>query len=730
MLFGKNKKQSKPFRVAIGGEPADRPIPPIRSDLRILPQLFFGQLCFVIKDPVTLRYFRLQPAEHFLVQQLDGRRTARDLLGMVQQQFPEADVNVQEILRFVGTMHESHLLTGEGAAHAQWLSERRSQFRKQKMTELLSNFLFLKIPIFNPDTLLTKMESLFGRFIFSNVAGIMALLVCLSGLWVVLANTDKLRATPYSLLSVENLAVLWCVYVVTKIFHEFGHGLAAKHFGGEVSAMGVIMFLLTPSFYCDTSDAWMIPNRPARLWINAGGIVVELILAALAAWVWLLTNTDTIVNQIALNTMVSCSVATLVFNANPLMKYDGYYFIADLLEIPNLMSKSRQMLTYLTHKHVLGLKPAVPPDAHRVRALVPYAIASGIYRWVVLFSIVMLLHYFFDQYGLGPIGVIVAVSYVVMSVLVPFVRGIGYLWRQRWDFGKRALYAGSVVAAAAAVIAIIACMPWTMRIREPLVVLSAKDETIFVRTPGYVESVSADAGERVKAGQVILQLRDPSLATLLEKTTAKRDQEKLAVTAARSENKPAALAASLTAVEAYDKQLDLIQQRINDLTLRAPSDGVVISETSLRRLVGNYLPPGNKLCRVIMTDQLQARISLPQQKAALVKADMPVRLRLWSMSDAQIQAKVSRISADLNDKLLHPALASTVKGEVAVTAQDPQTGELKTVGRRSTVVIDLPQDYPLYEGMTGRGEITIQRTTVAGRLWRLLLDTTTPDWHL
>jgi putative peptide zinc metalloprotease protein len=724
--------EHKEYRVAVGAEPADRPIAPLRTDLLISPQLFYGQLCFVIKDPVTLRYYRLQPVEHFLVTQFDGQRTARDLLGLLQQQFPEGGLTVQDVLRFVGMLHESHLLVGEGLGHAEWLTKRRDAAKRRRTFELFQNFLFFKLPIFHPDKLLGVLDRTVGRLLFSNAAGVAAVGLVLLGLWNVLMNMDRFARLPYNLLSVQNLAVLYGVFVVTKIFHEFGHGMAAKHFGGEVSSMGVMLFIVTPSFYCDTSDAWMIPSRAARLWINAGGIVVELVIAALASFVWLNTPDDGLLNQVALNVMISCSVATLFFNANPLLRYDGYYFLADLLEIPNLMTKGRQFIGYYLQKHLLGLKPDVPPDQKRAGWLVAYAAASTVYRWVVLFGIVFLLHYFFDRYGMGPIGVFLAILYVVMTVVLPLLKTLKFLWKQRWDLVKRLTYMAGAAAAGLAALTLVAFLPTRNSIREPLVVLSESDEPIFVRTPGFVAAVERDAGDRVRAGDVIVRLHDPTLQNLLDEAVSRRDQEADKGREAAADNKPAAVRAAQEAIAAYEEQIGLIRQRIDDLVLRAPVDGVIIRETSLRRIVGNYVPPSLKLCRVIRTDRLQARISLPQQKAALVRNGMPVRIRLWANPDLEIRSSVARVSSTVSDQLLHPALGSQTKGEVDVTADD--AGGVKSTSRRSTVVIDLPRPADvgefLADGMTGRGEIEFPRVTVAARLWRLLLDSTTPDWHL
>jgi len=267
------RRQHKEYRVAVGAEPADRPISPLRADLLVSPQLFYGQLCFVIKDPITLRYFRLQPAEHFLVTQFDGQRTARDLLSLLQQQFADLSLNVQDVLRFVGMLHEAHLLVGQGVGHAQWLVKRRGAAQRRRFTEMAMNFLFFKVPLFRPDRLLDVLNRTLCRILFTWTAGMLSLGLVLVALFNVLTHVDRFSHMSYSLLAPQNLVILYCVFVGTKIFHEFGHGMAAKHFGGEVSAMGVMLFIVTPSFYCDTSDAWMIPSRgcglmPAGSWWN------------------------------------------------------------------------------------------------------------------------------------------------------------------------------------------------------------------------------------------------------------------------------------------------------------------------------------------------------------------------------------------------------------------------------------------------------------------------------
>ena len=197
----------------------------------------------------------------------------------------------------------------------------------------------------------------------------------------------------------------WCSLAVVKVIHEFGHGLTAKHFGGEVHEMGMLFLVLTPALYCDVTDSWLLPNKWKRIWISAAGIYVECFLASIATFVWWNTEQG-LLNSLALATMFICSVNTILFNANPLLRYDGYYVMADWLEIPNLRIKSTQFFAYLFQEKVLGLEVPVQSYMPRSRRslFVIYAIASYLYRWVVTFSILFFLYQFLKPYKLQSIS--------------------------------------------------------------------------------------------------------------------------------------------------------------------------------------------------------------------------------------------------------------------------------------------------------------------------------------
>src|SRR5262249_16931568 len=188
--------------------------------------------------------------------------------------------------------------------------------------------------------------------------------------------------------SFKSVVYLYVALGAVKIIHEFGHGLSCKHFGGEVHEMGALFLCFSPALYCNVSDAWVLPNKWHRIIISAAGIYVELIIAALATVVWWNTPSQPFVNNLALSPMGLCSVSTVVFNANPLMRYDGYYVLADWLEIPNLRERSNRFLSNLVLEHCLGVEVQPEPYMALWRRIlfVVYAIASYLYKWLVTFS--------------------------------------------------------------------------------------------------------------------------------------------------------------------------------------------------------------------------------------------------------------------------------------------------------------------------------------------------------
>ncbi len=406
----------------------------LRPDLVVQPQFYEGMTHYVVKDPIALKYFRFKQEEYFLLQQFDGKQNLQEVKRIFERKYRPQTISVDDLIRFASQLHEAGIAQIDTQEQGKVLIERRRKNRLKRVWQFAANILYLKIPIIDPERLLTRMYPFF-RWIFTTwfIAASVGLMIAALTLVISQWTTFQAKLPEFqSFFNWRTIVYFWCSLAVVKVIHEFGHGLTAKHFGGEVHEMGMLFLVLTPALYCDVTDSWLLPSKWKRIWISAAGIYVECFLASIATFVWWNTEQG-LLNSLMLATMFICSVNTILFNANPLLRYDGYYVMADWLEIPNLRIKSTQFFSYAFQEKVLGLEVPVQSYMPRSRRtlFVTYAIASYLYRWFVTFSIVYFLSQVLKPYKLQTISYMLAIGALVPLVVMPgyqmikFVRNLG-----------------------------------------------------------------------------------------------------------------------------------------------------------------------------------------------------------------------------------------------------------------------------------------------------------------
>ncbi len=310
------------------------------------------------------------------------------------------------------------------------------------------------------------------------------------------------------------------VLAVTKVLHEFGHGLSCKHFGGECHEMGVMILVLTPCLYCNVSDSWMLPSKWRRAAIGAAGMYVELVIASICTYVWWFSQPG-LLNNLCLNAMFVCSVSTVIFNANPLLRYDGYYILADLTEIPNLRQKATSILSRKLGEWCMGLEPPEDPflPQRNQAFFAVYSVASAIYRWFVVFSILWFLYKIFQPYHLEVIGQIMVLASLWGLLVMPLYQVGKFLYVPgRLDKVKKT----RMFATLAVVVALVAAalfVPLPHSVMSILEVQAYKAEPVYVDVPngGVLDKVYVEAGQRVKKGQRLAQLRNLDIELAIAK---------------------------------------------------------------------------------------------------------------------------------------------------------------------------------------------------------------------
>ena len=386
-----------------------RPIPlRKRADLVVAKIDYLGVGYQVIKDPIALKYHRLQLEQYRILELLDGKRSLEKVRDDLKSEFPTLQITLSDIQQLITDLHKKGLVVSDRPGQGAAVIRERQKTRKEKIKQTLMSLLSLRLPGWDPERTLHRLHP-FVSWIFHPAAVTICMIFVVSSWLVLAANLEEFHGRLpefQSFFGWPNLIYLWATLGIAKIIHEFGHGLSCTHYGGECHEMGVMMLVFSPCLYCDVTDSWMLKNKWHRIIIGAAGMYIEVILSALAIYIWWLTKPG-LLHHLALNTFFVTTITTVIFNANPLMRFDGYYMMSDFLEIPNLRQKSEKLLKEAFSWYCLGIESRPDPFMPETgRAwFVTYAIAAWCYRWVVLVSISMFLYTVLKPYDLQSLGI-------------------------------------------------------------------------------------------------------------------------------------------------------------------------------------------------------------------------------------------------------------------------------------------------------------------------------------
>lgn len=404
-----------------------RPIPlRKRADLVVAKIDYLGVGYQVIKDPVALKYHRLQVEQYRILELLNGARSLEAVRDELKREFPTLQITLSDIQQLITDLHRKGLVISNRAGQGASVARERQKTRKEKIKQTMMSLLSLRLPGWDPEKTLRKMLPV-CRWLFHPATVTLCMLFVVSS-WLVLgANIEEFRSRLpefQSFFGWPNLIYLWVTLGLAKVIHEFGHGLSCVHYGGECHEMGVMLLVFSPCLYCDVTDSWMMKNKWHRIIIGAAGMYIEVILSAVAIYVWWLTKPG-LLHHLSLNIFFVTTITTVIFNANPLMRFDGYYMMSDFLEIPNLRQKSEKLLREAFSWYCLGIESRPDPFMPETgRAwFVTYAIAAWCYRWVVLFSISLFLYTVLKPYDLQSIGVTV-LTFSMSGILFALFRSI------------------------------------------------------------------------------------------------------------------------------------------------------------------------------------------------------------------------------------------------------------------------------------------------------------------
>ncbi len=684
----------------------------LRSTVNIRKQLFRGKKWYVIHDPFNNRFFRISPEAHEFVIRLRPDITVEQVWDTCMKRSPDDAPGQDEVIQLLSQLYYSNLLYHELPPDSTKLFERYRHRRQRELKSRLFNIMFFRLPLIDPEHILKKAEPLIRRLISPAGAILWFITVMLAGK-VVIDNFEGLLVQTQGVIAPANLVYLYVSLVMIKLLHEFGHAFSCKRFGGEVHTMGIMLMIFTPIPYMDATSSWSFQSRWHRALVGASGMLFEVCAASVAVFVWAYTGPG-VIHSIAFNMIFIASISTLLFNANPLLRYDGYYILSDLIDIPNLHSRSLSQLKHLAERYVFGYKDSFSPAQTGKEAswLTCFGMLSTAYRIIIFTAIILFVA---DRFLL--LGLVMACMCAITWVLLPVSRFVMYLSTsphlERTRPRAIAVTAGSLVA----VLLFLSLIPFPNRFRAPGVLEAEQYVHVINDSDGFVRKVLLPAGSDVVAGTPLMELSNNELDFKIAAAKAQlqetRTLQMRAVYQASSELEPIN-----NRLKTVNRKIKNLEEQKKSLVVRARQNGTWIAPR-IREMNGQWIDRGSELGMIVNHDAFRFSAVVPQRDASRL-FDGNIRkaeVRLHGQAGETITAPEYNFIPFNRDTLPSAALGWGAGGQVQVMDND-DTG-LKVVEPFFQIYADLDnlQTISFLHGRSGQIRFTLAPEPLL-RQWR------------
>ena len=714
----------------------------MRPDLIIRPRAAGSSRAWTVKDPVSLQYYHLSDEEYEIVRQLDRPISLDQLKCQFEQAFPPQKLQLEQLLCFLAHLHELGLLVSESAGQGEWLWSRRGQKRRREWLQQSLNVLCIRFRGMDPEQLLSWLHPR-CRWMFSSWWIIACITLIASAALLVAVKFDVVHSRLpdiAQLAAPRNLGWLVLSLALVKILHELGHAVACRHFGGECHELGIMLLCFTPCLYCNVSDSWMLSNKWHRIAIVSAGMCVELVLAAICTWIWWYSQPG-LVHDLCLNLMFVCSVSTVLFNANPFLRFDGYYILSDLWNVPNLHSEATGYLRRVLARSTLGLE--IPQHRLITKShagwLAVFAVTSIMYRLFVIFAILWFCFHVLKPFRLEVIAQILTGVVLAGVFAVPVASAISVCRNPvvRGGIVSVRIFATLIVVGLALLAVVTIPLPFSLY--APVVFEPENAQRVYVAVPGRLTE-SVRAGEIVQSGQPLARLVNYDVRWQLESLRGQRKQQQLIlqnlefrrVEDAQVGNQ---IPVASTALADIEGRLESRQRDEQRLVLKAPTAGTVIPPASVSPLSGSlgalqswrgtpleernrgcYLETGTLFCLVGDPRRFEAVLLVDQADRPFIRKGQLVHLVMDAFTTHRLKGTITEI-AKSDVKVAPREIAASDDIRVRFDAR----GNPMPVDTLYRARVALDQQHPaLVAGCGGRAKIVSDRRTLAWRLLRSL----------
>ena len=688
--------------------------PKLRTDLRISEQTVAGEISYVIKNRETNSYNRYGVTEYQLLSLCDGTHTAAEIAQAMSEKDPDLTTSEADVLDFLDSVEPTMWERSVGEKNLAVLERIRDE-RKGRIDQ--SSVLYISFKAWDPDKTLTKLDKYLG-WIFTKGFVIFSLFIFLVAIYLLAGDWTRVQQDTSALYSFAgksayDIWIFWILLLGLGGIHEFGHGLTCKHFGGEVHQMGFLLIYFTPAFFTDTTDILLFKTGAPRQWVIFAGIWVELVICGLAALVWHFTAPGSLPNDFFYKMMLLSGIQGALLNLNPLIKADGYYALSQFLKIDNLREESFGYLRAWVQKYIFRHDIDLPPSSKRQRRVFfLFGISAVIYSsslliLMLLFVKNVLVSQMGDEWGyLATLGVIYFFARNGIRKVLPAARA--------WIRDKRGKYMAwkmtrTQQVGALGLILLFLLPPFSSKVTTDLVLEPGNDARVRAVVDGRIQKVFVHEGDEVKAGQTLAVLENPEISAGLQSLT---QQLSLASSNLRNNQDRSDFSQAAQVVRdraRLQQKLSVAQKKVQDLEIRAPMDGVVVT-ANVGQEAGRYLSAGDEFARVVDRSTMKARILVQDRELPDVQPGAPAKVKVLPFPYRTYSGHVDKI---LPAAALDHPVAQTVKLE--------RLGQ--ELANFVAVEMEIPNpDGSLREGMTGKAKITGARHSMAWQVgqavWR------------
>ena len=684
-------------------------LPELRQDLQIMEgtRHHNGSRSWVIFDPIRHQYFQVgEAAVHIL-----GKWELKTVTAIISALRVEGiEVEETDFGSLVEFLTNNYLTVEPIDSDYRKYSGHAKKLEKKWWEYLVHHYLFFRIPLVRPHKFLARTYPAIS-FIYTKAWFAFVVVLGVVGLYLTIRQWDVYKQTFLYFFNAKGFVFYALSLVFVKIIHELGHAYTATRYGCRVTSIGLAFLVMFPVLYTDTTDSWRLPAREKRLAIDAAGVSAELMLAIFSTFLWAFLP-DGIAKSVAFFIATTSWVLSVTVNVNPFLRFDGYYFLSDLIGVQNLQNRSFDMGKWSLREKLFGLgvdAPEVMSD-RRARTLITYAWLTWIYRFFLFLGIALLVYALFFK----ALGITLFVVEIIWFILMPIYKEIKVWFTMKENVieSKRSYVTLTCVCA----LLLLCVIPWSSTLKVPAIMEASDHVQLYPHEAGKITAIHLNNGDEVEKGDVLIELTSPSIVFDLDQTKHRINilNQRLGRITADIQDREQAVILRRELQREKERLLGLNKQ-LENLNIRAPIDGVVTDfDDSLH--VNRWINTESQVAVVETKSGIQIRGFVDAEDIQRIQKDSSAKFIPDNHQLDKVKGVLAEVSQANAEVISIPSLTSRYGGHIAVseTAQ-----ELEPIGTWYSVIVDLP-DNNLITDRIERGVVFIEgsRESFAKKVWR------------